>query len=153
MNHPVIRRALVCAFTLFGTGSLAAWAADPATLEAQRLQLQRAQQQNELQLRMQQYQQSVLTPPSTVNERLRQNELDLSQRWRQQQLHREQLDREQALRAIPDAGDPASQRQFEIMRSEREGQAQLQQFRRESEAAGAAGSAAPSDPASSPGAR
>lgn len=109
--------------------------ADPAALEAQRLQLQRAQQQNELQLRMQQYQQSVISPPAGLSGELRRNELDLSQQWRQQQLHREQLQREQGLRATPGAGDPASQYQFEIMRSEREGQAQLQQFRWEREAA------------------
>ncbi len=127
-------RTLVLGWLISMVFPLCAFGADPATVEIQRLQLQRAQQQNELQLRMQQQQQSVVAPPSGVNELLRRNQLDLSQQWRQQQLHREQLQHEQALRAIPGAADPGSLHQMEIMRAEREGQAQLQQFRWEREA-------------------
>lgn len=127
-------RILVSGCFFLSLASVSCFGADPAALEAQRLQLQRAQQQNELQLRMQQYQQSVLSPPQGLSDQLRRNELDLSQRWRQQQLHTEQLRQEQALRAIPGAGDPASLHQLEIMRAEREGQAQLRQFRWEREA-------------------
>src|SRR5512139_2105111 len=118
-------RILVSGCFFLSLASVSGFGADPAALEAQRLQLQRAQQQNELQLRMQQYQQSVVSPPAGLSEQLRRNELELSQRWRQQQLHTEQLRQEQALRATPSAGDPASLHQFEIMRAEREGQAQL----------------------------
>jgi hypothetical protein len=152
MNYPRLTHTLVPAFVLLALCPLAGAGDDPATLELRRLQLQRAQQQNELQLRMQQRQQSVLTPPSTVSERLRQNELEMSQQWRQQQLQRDQLQREQALRAIPGASDPASQHQLEIQRAEREGREQLQRFRSESEAAAPRGGAA-TRPDDSSGAR
>jgi hypothetical protein len=105
-----------------------AWSADPASRDLQRNQQMRQQQQDELQLRMQQYQRSIQTPPGDVRQQQTIRQLEVEQRQRQQQLQYRQNVETPPAPTTDDEGAQRAKAQIEQQRMEQERQQQLQRF-------------------------
>ena len=119
---------------LLAVFTVPAWGAEDATQRAlQQNQLYRQQQQDQLQLKMQQYQSGARNPAPDARSRQAIERLEIDQALRQQQL---QLQQQRELQRRPDVpGDDEGVRrakaQIDQDRTRRDGQRQLQQFERE----------------------
>lgn len=111
-------------------------AEDAAQRALQQNQLGRQQQQDQLQLKMQQYQRNTQTPPADARQRQAIEQLELNQQLRQQQLHQQQQRELQARPESPadDEGTRRAKAQIEQQRARQESRRQLQQFDRERQA-------------------
>jgi hypothetical protein len=105
---------------------LPAWASDPAQREVRRSQQVRQHQQDELQLRMQQYHRSLEAPPTDAR-----RQLEIDQRRRQQQLHYRQSIEVQPPSPADDEGTHRAKAQIEQQRAQQESERELQRFDRE----------------------
>jgi len=115
---------------LLALSGMAIAADDPAARALQQNQLLRQQQQDQLQLRMLQYQHSVQNPPADARQGQALEQLELDQAQRQQQL---QMQQQRALQTRPelpseDAATRAAKTQIDQVRARQESQRQLQQF-------------------------
>ena len=109
--------------------SAPAWGADPGQREVQRNQQLRQQQQEDLQLRMQQYQRAVQSPPGDVRQQQSLRQLEIEQRQRQQQLHqRQNIETPQPAPQADDEGTQRAKAQIEQQRMQQERLQQLQRF-------------------------
>src|SRR5262245_19505698 len=122
------RAGLLYASMMMLVWTSAAIAADDAALKAlQQNQLGRQQQQDQLQLKMQQYQRNVQNPPADAQQRQSMQQLELSQQLRQQQLHQQQQ-RELRIRSEPVTDDEGTRRakaQIEQQRAQQQSRRQL----------------------------
>lgn len=126
------RRSLVVSLLL--TFSVPALGADDPSVRAlQQNQLERQQRQDQLQLKMQQYQRNNQKPPADARQRQAIEQLELNQQLRQQQLHQQQQRELQARPESPadDEGTRRAKAQIEQQRARQESRRQLQQFERE----------------------
>jgi hypothetical protein len=104
-----------------------AWADDPAARELQRSQLQRQQQQDELQLRMQQYQRNAPSSGSLhPDQGVRQ--LEIEQLQRQRELHYRQNQNVAPPAPMDDEGTRRAKAQIEQQRAQQESRRQMQHF-------------------------
>jgi len=120
------------AVTLSGAAAAALGADDPGTRALQQHQLQRQQQQDALQLRMQQQQGSVQNPPADARQQQAIRQLEADQQQRQQELHYRQGIEPSTAQPSDDAGTQRAKAQLEQDRANEQGQRQL--LRYESEA-------------------
>jgi hypothetical protein len=119
-------KSLVCLISL-GAFTLAAWADDPAAREVQRNQIQRQQQQDELQLRMQQYQRGTPSPGTFPHEQaIRQ--LEIQQLQRQHEMHYRQQQNVPPASPADDEGTRRAKAQIEQQRAQQESRRQMQRF-------------------------
>jgi hypothetical protein len=103
------------------------WADDPGARELQRNQLQRQQQQDELQLRMQQYQRSAPSSGSlSPDQGIRQ--LEIKQLQRQRELHYRQNQNVVPPAPMDDEGTRRAKAQIEQQRAQQESRRQMQRF-------------------------
>ena len=113
-----------------------AWGNAPAQRELQRNQHLRQQQQDEFQLRMQQHQRSVQTPPADPREQQAIRQLEIDQRQRQQELHYRQNVDVQPVLPSDDEGTRRAKAQIEQQRARQQSEQQLQRFDWEQQQAG-----------------
>jgi len=106
----------------------AAWSEEPGVRELQRGQQMRQQQQDELQLRMQQYQRSSQTPSADVRQQQSIRQLEIDQRQRQQELHYRQNMNVPPPSPLDDEATRRARSQIEEQRAGQESRRQLQRF-------------------------
>jgi hypothetical protein len=114
--------------------AMPAWGAEDAASRAlQQNQLLRQQQQDQLQLRMQQYQRNGQNPPADARQRQALEQLELNQQLQQQLLHLQQQRERQVRPELPsdDEGTRRAKAQIEERRARQESRRQLDQFDRE----------------------
>jgi hypothetical protein len=129
------RLGLLCLFCLQGP----AFGAEDAALRAlQQNQLYRQQLQEQLQLRMQQYQRNTQNPPADARQRQALEQLEINQAVQQQQLQQRQQRELQNRADVPsdDDGVRRAKAQIEQQRARQESRRQLQQFDWELQQAG-----------------
>jgi hypothetical protein len=111
------------------SGAAAALGADdPGTRALQQNQLQRQQQQDALQLRMQQQQGSVQYPPADARQQQAIRQLEADQQQRQQELHYRQGIEPSTAQPSDDAGTRRAKAQLEQDRANEQGQRQLLRY-------------------------
>jgi len=121
------------AVTLSGAASAALGADDPGTRALQQHQLQRQQQQDALQLRMQQQQGSVQNPPADARQQQAIRQLEADQQQRQQELHYRQGIEPATAQPSDDAGTRSAKAQLEQDRAIEQGQRQLLRYESETQ--------------------
>lgn len=116
----------------------AAWGSDtdPALREMQRNLELRRQQQDELRLRMKQYERSIQAPPVNARQQQAIRQLELEQRRRLQELHYRQSVEAQPALPAEDEGTRRAKAQIEQQRAQQQSEQQLRRFDRESQEAG-----------------
>jgi len=121
------------AVTLSGAAA-ALGADDPGTRALQQNQLQRQQQQDALQLRMQQQQGSVQNPPVNARQQQAIRQLETDQQLRQQELHYRQGI--EPVSAQPSEGEDTrrAKAQMDLQKAQQQSQQQLRRFESELEA-------------------
>ena len=111
-----------------------AWAADDAGSRAlQQNQLQRQQQQDALQLRMQQQQRAVQSPPVDLRQQQAVKQLEIDQQQRQQELHYQQGVEPPTAQPSDDGGTRRAKAQMELQEAKRQGQSELRRSDYESQ--------------------
>jgi len=121
---------------IIGCAALAApaWGADdPGARALQEHQLQRQQQQDALQLRMQQQQRAVQSPPAGSQQQQATKQLEIDQQQRQQDLHYRQGIVPSAAHPSDDEGARRAKAQIEQQRAQQQSQQQLRSFDAESQ--------------------
>ena len=121
---------------IIGCVALAApvWSADDPALRAlQQHQLQRQQQQDALQLRMQQQHRAVQSPPAGSQQQQATKQLEIDQQQRQQDLHFRQGIESSAAHPSDDEGARRAKAQIELQRAQQQSQQQLRSFDAESQ--------------------
>jgi hypothetical protein len=114
--------------------AIPAWGADdPAARALQQHQLQRQQQQDALQLRMQQQQHAVQSPPADSQQLQAMKQLEIDQQQRQQDLHYRQSIEPSATHPSDDEGSRRAKVQIEQERAQQQSQQQLRSFDAESQ--------------------
>lgn len=122
-----------------GSAALAATApaADDAGAQAlQKHQLERQQQQEALQLRMQQQQRALQSPPADARQQQSARQLEVEQQQRQQELHYRQGIAPPGAHPTDDEGTRRAKAQMELQEAGRQGQQQLRRFDYESQQQG-----------------
>ena len=117
---------------LGGTAEVALGADDPGARAVQRLQLQRQQQQDALQLRMEQQQRSAREPSAAAPQQAR-RQLEVDQQQRQQELHFQQGVEPATVQPSDDPGTRRAKAQLEAERAREQGQRQLLRFESEAQ--------------------
>ena len=106
-----------------------AWGAeDPGARALQQHQLQRQQQLDALQLRMQQQQSSVQAAPVDARQKQAVEQLQINQRQEQQQLHYRQGIEPAAAQPSDDVATRGARQQVELDKARQQGQQQLRRF-------------------------
>jgi len=107
----------------------AAWGADdPGARALQQHQLQRQQQQDALQLRMQQQQRATQSPPLDSRQQQSARQLEIDQQQRQQELHYRQGVEPPAAQQSDGEGTRRAKAQMELQKAQQQGQQQLRRF-------------------------
>ena len=112
---------------------VAAGADDPVARALQQHQLQRQQQQDSLQLRMNQQQRALQTPPADARQQQTLRQLEIEQQQRQQELQYRQGIAPSTAQPTDDAGTQRGKAQMELQKAQQESGRQLQRFEREAE--------------------
>jgi hypothetical protein len=106
-----------------------AWGADePGARALQKHHMMRQQQQETLQLRMQQQQRGLQSPPAGVREGGEFQKLQINQEKRQQQLHYRQNIERPTAHPDDDAGARHAKGKLERQRAQRQSEEQLRRF-------------------------
>lgn len=109
-----------------------AWGAeDPGARALQQHQLQRQQQQEALQLRMQQHQRGVQSAPADAQQRQALEQLQSEQRQWQEQLHYRQAIEPATAQPSDDEGTRRAKAEMERQQAQQESQRQIRQSDRE----------------------
>lgn len=116
----------------------AAWGSDtdPALREMQRNLELRRQQQDDLRLRMRQYERSIQAPPADARQQQAIRQLEIEQRQRLQELHYRQSVEAPSAPPAEDEGTRRAKAQIEQQRAQQQSEQQLRRFDRELEEAG-----------------
>ena len=121
------------AVTLSGAAPVALGADDPGTQALQQHQLQRQQQQDALQLRMQQHQLRLHNPPADARQQRALGQMEADQQQRQQELHYRQGIEPATVQPSDDAGTRHAKAQREEESAREESQRQLLRFESEAQ--------------------
>jgi len=119
------------AVTLSGAAPAALGADDPGTQALQQHQLQRQQQQDALQLRMQQQQRGVQDPPADARQQQALEQLQINQQQQQQQLHYRQGVEPVGVQPSEGDGTRQAKAQMELQKAQQQSQQQLRRFESE----------------------
>jgi len=111
----------------------AAGADDPGERALQQHQLQRQQQHDALQLRMQQQQRATQSPRADARQQQAEKQLEIDQQQRQQQLHDRQGIEPSTAQPSDDEGTRRAKAQMEVQEAGQQGQRQLRRFDHESQ--------------------
>ncbi|MGH8641750.1 MAG: hypothetical protein ACRET6_08555 [Burkholderiales bacterium] len=103
-------------------------AEDPGARALQQHQLQRQQQQDAVQLRMQQQQRSTQAPPADARQQQAGKQLEIDQQQRQQELHYRQGIEPPSAQPADDEGTRRAKAQLDLQKAQRESSRQLQRF-------------------------
>jgi len=110
----------------------AAWGADdPGTRAVQQQLLQRQQQQDALQLRMQQQQRAVLSPLADAREKQAREKLQIEQQQQQQALHYRQGIEPPAAQPADDEGTRRAKAEMGRLKAQQQSQEQARRSERE----------------------
>lgn len=101
---------------------------DPGARALRQHQLQWQQQQEAVELRLQQQQRAVQSPPADLRWRQRAQQLDLDQQQRQQELHYRQGVEPPAGQPSDDEGTHRAKAQMDLQRARQQGEQQLHRF-------------------------
>ena len=119
------------AVALSGMAPAVLGADDPGARALQQLQLQRQQQQDALQLRMQQHQRRLHNPPADARQQQALGQMEADQQQRQQELHYRQGIEPATAQPSDDAGTRHAKAQLEEERAREQSQRQLLRFESE----------------------
>jgi hypothetical protein len=119
------------AVTLSGAAATAVSADDPGTRALQQHQLQRQQQQDALQLRMQQQQGSVQNPPADARQQQALEQLQIHQQQQQQRLHYRQGIDPVSAQPFEDEDIRRAKAQMDLQKAQQQSQQQLRRFESE----------------------
>jgi hypothetical protein len=112
---------------------MAQGAEDPGARALQQHQLQRQQQQDSLQLRMQQQQRALQAPPADARQQQSGKQLEIEQQQRQQELHYRQGIEPPSAQPSDDEGTRRAKAQLELQKAQQLSQDQLRRFEREAQ--------------------
>lgn len=127
-NSLIYRLCWVLAAGALPVGNAACAAEDPGARAVQQNQLQRQQQQDALQLRMQQHQRATQGPPRDPKQKQELETLQAGQRQRQQELHYRHSIEPTAAHPADDAGTRRAKEEMERRKAQRRGQEQLRRL-------------------------
>lgn len=101
---------------------------DPGARALQQHQLQRQQQQDALQLRMQQQQRAAQSPPADSRQQQAAKQLEIEQQQWQQELHYRQGVEPPTAQPSDGEGTRRAKAQMELQKAQQQGQQQLRRF-------------------------